>query len=366
MKQASEVETRADFSIVRYAQCWEDADVLLDGLNIRPGDVCISVASGGDNSFAMLAKKPSRVIAIDLSPAQIYCVELRAAAFRELEHDELLELVGSRPSAQRDALYRRCRNDLSDDARRFWDAHPQEINAGIGSAGKFERYFATFREKILPLVHNRERVERLLAGGNREAREKFYNKGWDTFRWRLMYRIFFSRFVLGHMGRDPSFFKYVEGSVSDRLLARTRHALTALNPADNPYLQWILTGRHTTALPYYLRPENFDAIRSNLDALEWRVAPIEVALETVNCKIDRYNLSDVFEYMSVDNYYKLLERLIAAGKPGTRLAYWNMLAARACPPQFADRLAPVDDLGARLLACDKAFFYTNFVVEEVQ
>ena len=79
---------------------------------------------------------------------------------------------------------------------------------------------------------------------------------------------------MGRLGRDPSFFRYVEGSVADRILARTRHALTKLNPAENPYLQWILTGHHTTALPYALRPENFEAIRANLHRLEWRLQPI--------------------------------------------------------------------------------------------
>ena len=29
------------FTILRYAQCWEDADILLDGLDVLPGDVCL-------------------------------------------------------------------------------------------------------------------------------------------------------------------------------------------------------------------------------------------------------------------------------------------------------------------------------------
>src|SRR5215470_6064084 len=32
----SEVAREADFSSIRYAQCWEDADVLLDALDVRP------------------------------------------------------------------------------------------------------------------------------------------------------------------------------------------------------------------------------------------------------------------------------------------------------------------------------------------
>src|SRR5206468_922678 len=124
----SEVAGKADFSGIRYAQCWEDADVLVEGLGVRPGDVCLSIAS-----------------------------------------------------------------------------------AGVGGAGKFERYFARFRRRVLPLVHRRRTVNALLRGGTREQRAAFSNRQWDTCRWRLLFRVFFSRFVMGRVGRDPSFFTYVEG-----------------------------------------------------------------------------------------------------------------------------------------------------------
>lgn len=362
----SEAARHADFSAIRYAQCWEDADILLAGLAIRPGDTCLAIASAGDNALAMLAAGAGRVIALDLNPAQLACLELRVAACRELSHPELLELIGSRPSTRRGALYRRCRPILTSRCRAFWDAHPAAVEGGIGGAGRFERYFALFRERVLPLVHSRAAVGRLLAGGDEAQRERFYREEWDTWRWRLLFRLFFSRFVMGRLGRDPSFFRYVEGSVARRILARTRHALTCLDPAGNPYLQWILTGRHTTALPFALRPENFESIRENLHRLEWRCQPLETFLaEEGEAAIDRYNLSDIFEYMSEENYHRLLERLIGAGRPGGRLAYWNMLAPRNRPPSLANRLRSLDEEADRLFRQDKAFFYSAFVLEEV-
>jgi S-adenosylmethionine-diacylglycerol 3-amino-3-carboxypropyl transferase len=362
----SEAAQHADFSAIRYAQCWEDADILLEGLAIRPGDSCLSIASAGDNSLAMLARGAGRVIALDLSPAQLACLELRVAAYRELSHPELLELVGSRPSGRRGELYRRCRPLLGNGARAFWDAHGEAIEGGIGGAGKFERYFALFRERLLPLVHSRREVERLLAGGEPAARERFYGEVWDSWRWRLLFRVFFSRTVMGRLGRDPSFFRYVEGSVADRILARTRHALTDLDPADNPYLQWILTGRHTTALPFALRPENFDPIRQGLERLEWHCLPLEEFLAREGeGAIDRFNLSDIFEYMSPENYGQLLERLVRAGRKGGRLAYWNMLAPRSRPVAMAAALRPLETEARSLFGEDKAFFYSAFVLEEI-
>jgi S-adenosylmethionine-diacylglycerol 3-amino-3-carboxypropyl transferase len=362
----SEAAAAADFSQIRYAQCWEDADVLLDALDVQPGDVCLSIASAGDNSLALLARDVGRVVAIDLNPAQLACLELRVAAYRELDHPELLELIGSRPSRQRPALYRRCQALLSPAARAFWDRHENDIAHGIGGAGKFERYFETFRKRVLPLVHSRRRIERLLEGGSPAERHSFYHDKWNTWRWQLLFRLFFSRLVMGRLGRDPSFFRYVEGSVAGRILDRAQHALTVLDPAENPYLQWIVTGTHTTALPFALRPDNFDRIRANLDRLEWHCEPIESFLDARNnASFDAFNLSDIFEYMSAANHQRLLERIADAGRPGARLAYWNTLADRRRPQCMADRLRSLDDLSQALHRRDKAFFYCAFVVEEI-
>lgn len=90
----SEVLKKADFSKVRYAQCWEDTEVLIESMNIKEGDTCLSIASAGDNTLAILIKNPARVIAIDLSIAQLSCLELRIAAFQELFYEELLTLLG--------------------------------------------------------------------------------------------------------------------------------------------------------------------------------------------------------------------------------------------------------------------------------
>jgi S-adenosylmethionine-diacylglycerol 3-amino-3-carboxypropyl transferase len=362
----SEAAGRADFSEIRYAQVWEDADVLLEGLDVRAGHVCVSIASAGDNALALLTRDPARVVALDLSAAQLACLELRVAAYRALSHVELLELMGSRPSARRAALYARCRPALSDGARAVWDRRAAAIEAGIGGAGRFERYFARFRRLVLPLIHSRTQVDALLIPRDRQARERFYDRQWDTWRWRLLFRLFFSRVVMGRLGRDPEFFRYVEGDVAARILARTRHALTVLDPADNPYVHWILTGTHGSRLPVALRAEHFETIRNRLDRLEWRCQSIEAFADEIGAgAVDRFNLSDLFEYVSPAHYHQLLERLTRASRPGARLAYWNMLAPRRRPESMAGALRSLDALSDRLHLQDRAFFYSAFVVEEV-
>ena len=340
--------------------------MLLEALDLQPGDVCLSIVSGGDNTLSLLSRAPARVVAVDLSLVQIACLELKVEPFRSLEHDALLELVGAAPSTRRLDLYRRIRGNLSSPARAFWDGRARDIERGIGYCGKFERYFTLFRERILPLIHPRERIEALFVPRTPEGRRRFYREEWDNRRWRLLFRLFFSRAVMGALGRDPSFFRYVEGGVANPILARTERALTDLDPSLNPYLQWIALGQFAGALPHWLRPENFESIRAGLDRIEYRVAPVEAVLaEAAPESIDKFNMSDIFEYVSGAAADMVFDDMARAGRSGGRIAYWNMMVERHRPERLAHRLRPVTAFSERLHRAAKAFFYSALVVEEI-
>jgi S-adenosylmethionine-diacylglycerol 3-amino-3-carboxypropyl transferase len=74
-KTETEIAGKASFEKIRYAQCWEDADILLEGLDIQEGDVCLGIGSAGDNCLSMLTRNPAKVIAVDMNPAQLACIE---------------------------------------------------------------------------------------------------------------------------------------------------------------------------------------------------------------------------------------------------------------------------------------------------
>lgn len=297
--------------------------------------------------------------------------------YRELAHDEFLELYGARggetaPVRREKHLRRALKALREDDHRRFWDTKRDEVIAkGFGAIGKFERYFRLFRRYVLPLAHSRRTVDHLLnpeTARDHEARARFYALHWNRLRWRMLFRVFFSRPVMGMLGRDPAFFDHVEGGPVAHLIARTRHALVDLDPAQNPHLHWILTGRFGEALPLALRAEHYETIRERLDRLEWRVGPIDAVaadLKTEGRPAARFNLSDVFEYMDEATTAAILERLADASAPGGRLLYWNMAAPRSRPDALAHKLTPRPDLAERLHAQDKAFFYSAVVVEDV-
>lgn len=352
---------------IRYAQCWEDADVLLEGLGVQPGDTCLSIASAGENTLALLTRHPANVIAIDASRAQLYSLALRVAAYRCLDHEGLLELIGSVPSTRQSDLYAACRGSLDGDARTFWDSRPHLIEQGIGAAGRFERYLRWFRQFALPLCHTPDRVERLLAPCSKAERNAFFSTTWNSWGWRFLIRLFSSRTLVSRLGRDPRFFGQVTGDVAARMTERVTYALTALDPSENPYLQWILTGEHRTALPLALRPEHFDTIRKNLDRLSWHETSLESFLSAQRAhSIDRFNLSNLFEYVPEAHYHALLRALWRTGRRGGRLAYWNLFVDRQRPEVLAHRLRPLTEQANALHAHDKAFFYRRFVLDEIR
>jgi S-adenosylmethionine-diacylglycerol 3-amino-3-carboxypropyl transferase len=291
------------------------------------------------------------------------CLELRIAAFRRLNDPALRAFLGVTASATRRETYVRLRSGLGESARAFWDAHPDAIAQGIIHAGKFERYLRAFRRFLLPLIHPRRTIEQLRKPRSPAERERFYDERWDTWRWRCLFRLFFSRAVMGRLGRDPAFFAHVEGEVGSRILARTRHALAVLPAHSNPYLAYIATGTFPLdALPRYLRPEHTGAVRERLDRL--RIIHGTVP-EACDGRFDGFNLSDIFEYMSPAEHERCYAALLDRANPGARLVYWNMLAPRACPGFARDRVRPLEGAASRLHAQDQAWFYQSFHVDEV-
>ena len=363
---ATEIAAKAGFDTLRYAQLWEDGAILCEAIGRHPGGTLVSIGSAGDNALSLLTLDPAKVIAADLSAAQLAAIRLRLAAWPVLSREELLELMGSRPSQRRGALLGRVLRECDADTAAFWDALREPVLAyGAGGVGKFERYFRLFRQWCLPLVHSRATVADVFTPRACDERAVFLHRRWNNRRWKLLLALFFSRRAMGALGRDPAFFDHVEGSVPEHIARRIGHCFVENDPRENPFLQWILLGDHRFALPHAYQPANHALIRERLGRVELFHGAIEqVAAATTD--VAGWNLSDIFEYMSEGGQEACYRAMVTASRPGARLVYWNMMAPRAMPPSFAGQVRPRVDIAAPLAARDRAFFYSAFHVDEVQ
>ena len=62
-----------------------------------------------------------------------------------------------------------------------------------------------FRTWILPLVHGEGDIAELLRPKDLAERQEFYYRRWDTGLWRLVFKMFFSRTVMGRLGGIRNF-----------------------------------------------------------------------------------------------------------------------------------------------------------------
>lgn len=218
----------------------------------------------------------------------------------------------------------------------------------------------------MPLIHSKKIRKKLLEKKSKEERYKFYNKKWNNLRWRGIFKIFFSKMVMGKLGRDKAFFRYVNVNVAKNILNRTRYAITELDTSENSYLHYIINGKYDKVLPLAYRKENFEIIKKNIDKIVLLEETVESFLERKDIEIvNKYNLSDIFEYMSDDEMCNIFKKIIEKSPKGTRIAYWNMLSPKKASKYF-EELIYNEEEAKKLFNKDKAFFYSDFILEEIK
>ncbi len=77
-------------------------------------------------------------------------------------------------------------------------------------------------------------------------------------------------------------------------------------------------------------------------------------------------MSDIFEYMSVENQRVALQALLDASRSGSRVLFWNMMVSRPIPNDLSDRIVPLEDLANELHGRDNGFFYSDLKIAEVR
>ncbi|MCI9365788.1 MAG: DUF3419 family protein [Clostridia bacterium] len=362
----SEVEDYAKFNIIRYAQVWEDADILIEGLDIKEEDNILSIASAGENAISMLIKNPNKVYAIDLNDNQIACTRFKIACYKYLDYENAMKLIGVFDTNNRLEIYKKIEEKLSEETREYLNNNLEIVENGIIHSGKFENYFKIFRKNVLPLIHTKKIRDELLNKKTKKERYVFFEDKWNNLRWKMLFKIFFSKAVMGRLGRDKAFFRYVNVDVSKNILERTKYAITELDTSENPYLYYIMNGKYKDVLPAAYRKENFEKIKQNIDKITVLSETVETFIKRDDIDyINKYNLSDIFEYMSDDEMCNIFKKILNKSPIGTKVVYWNMLSPKRASKYF-EKLLYKEEEAKKLFKEDKAFFYSDFIIEEIK
>ncbi|MDH5367645.1 MAG: BtaA family protein [Cyclobacteriaceae bacterium] len=353
------INVRHDY--IRYANCWEDADVLLDGLNVQQDDRVLSIGSAGDNSFSLLVNNPELVVAVDINPIQLNLIELKKSAITTLDHSSFLEFLGFKESSRRLDLFDIVKKHLATNLQQFWENRKEDIENGIIYQGKLERYFILFHSKILPFIHSKKRIDRLFAEKSLSQQKIFFYQHWNSWRWKTLFKVFFSNYVMGKFGRDPAFLKEVNVSVGSFILGQAEKHLSSIECQKNYLLNYILKGEFGSFLPHYARKANFEIIKNNIEKLTIFSGLAEDAFQQY-AEFNKFNLSNIFEYMSPELFKTVAKNLVEYGAEKATYAYWNLMVPRDMT-KAVKHLKKEEDISKNLSKNDKGFFYSNFNVD---
>lgn len=343
---------------IHYSNCHEDFALLWKYVTPEMGEV-LSVASGLDNSLGFLAQDNLKVHAFDFNPSQVYLGQLKIEAIRTFEWEEMLQFLGieageaTSGAEKRVALYQRIANNLPADAKQYFDEHLFLIEEGLVNCGRFEQYFHIFRKKVFPLTSGDKNIRKFAMAETIEEQRKIYDKKINTIRFKLMFKVFFSKTLMGALGRDKAFFKYSKESLPELLKTRVDTGFYNCLNCKNPYYGYVLTNSYPE-LPFYLQKENFYKIKKNIDNISVERKTFD---EMLTQKYDFMNLSDIFEYMDVSVMESYAKRIQDHLNEKGIVAFWNMMNVR----QFGGWQRKN---GKQDWLEDRAFFYRDFLVYE--
>jgi len=351
---------------VRYANCWEDADILMQALKPDSSSRVLSIGSAGDNSFSFLAFSPELVVAVDINPVQLKLIQLKKTAISILKRKEYLEFIGFHETEMRAFLFARVKNALEKEGHKevsdYWEAHENQVLDGIIHAGKFEKYFHVFSKKVLPLIHNEKRISKLFNEKTQPQQEQFYNHTWNSKRWQGLFKVFFGKFVMGRLGRSKAFLNEVEVPVGEFIFNKAEKHLQSINCQKNYFLKYILTGNFDEHLPHYVREGIYEKIQENINKLEIFEGLADTAFEKYG-KFNRFNLSDIFEYMTPEIFDKVAQNFLENSMQDSLYGYWNLMVPRRVSEIKLDNFEYLKEFSEELTEKDMGFFYGKFIVE---
>ena len=357
------------FKDILYAQCWEDPRIDREAFHITSDDVVFSITSGGCNALAFLLDNPQKVIALDMNPQQNILLDLKISAFKALSYEELLEFMGVRESRDRFQLYERVRDFLQPGSTRYWDRQRKKIQRGVIHCGRYESYMRLLKRIVITPLISRRILKKFFDTEDPSERTVLFQKKWENFRWWFLTRVMLSR-RLNTLLFDKAFFAYLDEKFSfgNHFAEKAKRAITQLPMKENHFLSYILLGRFYSEeyLPQYLKRENYDVIRSRLDRVEIVTDSCENYFSSLpDSSISKFNFTNIFEWMSDDNYEGLLKETVRVAKDRAVLTYRNLIVFREHPSILNNNIRSLKKVAKSLHEQDLSFIYNNYVVEEI-
>lgn len=339
-----------------YPQIWEDPEVDMAALAIRPDDHIVAIASGSCNILSYLTADPARISAVDLNGAHVALGRLKLCALKHLPgYEAFFAFFGRADAPSNIDLYRRHlapRLDASTAA--YWNARRSFGRRRIRAFSK-NFYRHGLLGKFVGTGHLVGRLcgcrpQAILSAASRaEQRAIFEEKIAPVFDSRFAQWLSRQPAALFGLGIPPEQYKKLSKDMPGGIVAVLRHRLERLacdfDISEN-YFAWQAFGRRyapnsQTGLPPYLQHRWFDTIRARADRITYRQRSLTDFLrDQPATSVDAFVLLDAQDWMSDAALTALWTEINRTARPGARVIFRTAADERLLPGRIpADLLA---------------------------
>ncbi len=377
-----------------YNACWEDPALDRVALRLGPQDDVLMIASAGCNALDYALCGPRRIVAVDANPLQAALLELKIAAIRRLDDEDVMALFGHGRHRYARELYQVwLRSELTPAARAVWDERIGWFSGRWGDGfywhGLSGLVARLMRGYVLCRPGLRRALDRLLASRDLAEQQAVYDRELAPRLWGPFLTWLASRqTIMSLLGVPPAQTREVAAHqggtrpVAGFIRACIERVLRELPVATNYFWACALQGRYAPGnCPEYLRPHNLAILRSGMiDRIEVRTATVAQAAAADGAGFSRYVLLDHLDWLGERDDGQVAgewSALFAAARPQARAIFRSASAqpawlARARLPgpgggtPLRERLRFDRELAAQLHARDRVGTYGGFHIADLE
>ncbi len=363
-----------------YTQIWEDPEVDLEALQLRPDNHIVAIASGGCNVLSYLVDDPARITAVDLSSAHVALNRLKLMSLNRLPNWETYyRFFGAADDEANVAAYDRLiAPHLDAQSRLYWEGRSlQQLGRRRISIFARNAYRHGVLGRFIGVTHTLCRaygvdLNELLSARTLEEQRAFFESTLaPLFDKRAVRWATNTRLSLYGLGIPPAQYEALAGGSDMRHVLRQRLERLACGfSLDDNYFAWQAFGRSYAEnaagpLPPYLRREHFDTLRARADRVEVLNRSVtEYLAGCADASRDRYVLLDAQDWMTDAQLNALWAEITRTARPGARVIFRTAAEPSLLPgrvvPEILDHWHYEAEQSLALSQRDRSAIYGGF------
>ncbi|MEQ9520477.1 MAG: DUF3419 family protein [Parvibaculum sp.] len=341
-----------------YPQIWEDPQVDMEALKLKPSSRVLTITSGGCNVLSYLTADPREIVAVDLNRAHLALTRLKLAAAKFLpDYESFYRFFGEADAKTNvNAYYRFLSNELDPESRRYWEGRDLMGHRRItlfsrdlyqhGLLGYFigAAHFVAKRLGVDP-------ADLVKAKTLAEQRTFFDTTLAPLFDRRVVRWMTSKKSSLYGLGIPPAQYEALAadggGDMALVLKGRLEKLACGFPLADN-YFAWQAFGRGyasstpsgpTGPLPPYLKPVHFREVRTRADRVRVNHCSVTEQLQgEPEAAFDAYVLLDAQDWMTDAQLNELWAEITRTAEPGARVVFRTAGSNTILPGRVSDAI----------------------------